>query len=70
MPPNDRVVIRVSTASIKLIKEVAIDRDLDIGAAADYLIGVGRSRLEALARFNEAKRKKSKKTSPKTRKTK
>lgn len=53
MADEQRVVVRVSTASKALVDEVAIERDVTAGEAADLLMRVGHSRLAALAKYAE-----------------
>lgn len=51
MAEEQRVVVRVSSASKTFVDEVAIERDVTAGEAADLLMRVGHARLAALAKY-------------------
>lgn len=65
MSNEDRVVIRVSKATHKVIAEYAKYKDLDVGEAADKLIATADSRLAALERYAADKGKAKKKSKKK-----
>lgn len=49
---SDRSVVRVSEESLIVIRQIASEKEIDLGQATDYLIHCAKGRLNALRRDN------------------